>query len=81
MLKNATTEKMLALRLPALAEALQSQLGRPEFAELSPATSECIRSKARFARTSEREGVCRSPAIHRAPLLRIDGEIWQELPA
>ena len=34
MLKNATTEKMLALRLPAMAEAFQTQLGRPEYAEL-----------------------------------------------
>lgn len=34
MLTNATVEKMTALRLPALAEAFQAQLTRPEFAEL-----------------------------------------------
>jgi len=34
MLTNVTVEKMTALRLPALAEAFQAQLTRPEFAEL-----------------------------------------------
>ncbi len=34
MLKNPTTDKMLALRLPVFAEAFQAQLGRPEFADL-----------------------------------------------
>lgn len=34
MLTNPTIDKMLALRLPALAEAFQAQLGRPEFAGL-----------------------------------------------
>jgi DNA replication protein DnaC len=35
MLAHATVDKLTALRLPALAEALQRQLGNPEFAELS----------------------------------------------
>jgi DNA replication protein DnaC len=35
MLAHATVDKLSALRLPALAEALQRQLGNPEFAELS----------------------------------------------
>lgn len=35
MLAYATIDKLTALRLPALAEALQRQLGNPEFAELS----------------------------------------------
>lgn len=34
MLTNATIEKMHALKLTALAEAFQAQLGRPEFSEL-----------------------------------------------
>ncbi len=34
MLSNATVEKMLALRLPVLAEAFQDQLRRAELAEL-----------------------------------------------
>jgi len=34
MLKNPTTDKMLALRLPVFAEAFHSQLSRPEFADL-----------------------------------------------
>lgn len=34
MLSNATVEKMLALRLPALAEAFQDQLRRPDLAGL-----------------------------------------------
>mgnify|MGYP000930819584 FL=1 len=34
MLSNATVEKMLALRLPALAEAFQEQLRRPDLAAL-----------------------------------------------
>lgn len=34
MLSNATVEKMLSLRLPALAEAFQDQLRRPELAGL-----------------------------------------------
>src|SRR5207244_2918156 len=35
MLAHATVDKLTALRLPALAEALHRQLGNPEFAELS----------------------------------------------
>jgi DNA replication protein DnaC len=35
MLAHATIDKLTALRLPALAAALQHQLGRPDFAELS----------------------------------------------
>lgn len=35
MLAHATVDKLTALRLPALADALQRQLGNPEFAELS----------------------------------------------
>ena len=35
MLAHATVDKLSALRLPALAEAFQRQLGNPEFAELS----------------------------------------------
>jgi DNA replication protein DnaC len=35
MLTSATVDKMLALKLSALAEAFQSQLARPEFCELS----------------------------------------------
>lgn len=35
MLAHATVDKLTALRLPALAEALQRQLGNPEFTELS----------------------------------------------
>jgi len=35
MLAHATVDKLTALRLPALAEALQRQLGNPEFAALS----------------------------------------------
>lgn len=34
MLTNATIEKMHALKLTALAEAFQAQMGRPEFSEL-----------------------------------------------
>jgi DNA replication protein DnaC len=34
VLNNPTAEKMLTLRLPAMAEAFQAQLGRPEFAGL-----------------------------------------------
>jgi DNA replication protein DnaC len=35
MLAHATVDKLSALRLPALAEAFQRQLGAPEFADLS----------------------------------------------
>lgn len=35
MLAHATVDKLSALRLPAFAEALQRQLGNPEFADLS----------------------------------------------
>ena len=35
MLAHATIDKLSALRLPAMAEALQQQLGNPEFAELA----------------------------------------------
>jgi DNA replication protein DnaC len=35
MLAHATVDKLSALRLPALAEAFQRQLGNPEFTELS----------------------------------------------
>lgn len=35
MLAHATVDKLTALRLPALAEAFQRQLGKPEFADLS----------------------------------------------
>ncbi len=35
MLAHATVDKLTALRLPAIAEAFQHQLGRPDFAELS----------------------------------------------
>ena len=35
MLAHATVDKLSALRLPAFAEALQRQLGHPEFADLS----------------------------------------------
>jgi DNA replication protein DnaC len=35
MLAHATVDKLSALRLPAFAEALQRQLGNPEFAEVS----------------------------------------------
>jgi DNA replication protein DnaC len=35
MLAHATIDKLSALRLPAFAEALQRQLGNPEFADLS----------------------------------------------
>jgi DNA replication protein DnaC len=35
MLAHATIDKLSALRLPALAEAFQRQLGAPEFADLS----------------------------------------------
>ena len=35
MLAHATLDKLSALRLPALAEALQRQLGNPEFTDLS----------------------------------------------
>jgi len=35
MLAHATVDKLTALRLPAIAEAFQHQLGQPDFAELS----------------------------------------------
>jgi DNA replication protein DnaC len=35
MLAHATVDKLSALRLPAMAEAFQRQLGNPEFAELA----------------------------------------------
>jgi DNA replication protein DnaC len=35
MLAHATLDKLSALRLPALADAFQRQLGNPEFSELS----------------------------------------------
>ena len=35
MLAHATIDKLIALRLPAMAEGCQRQLGAPEFAELS----------------------------------------------
>ena len=35
MLTHPTVDKLMALRLPAFAEALQRQLGNPEFADLS----------------------------------------------
>ena len=82
MLTNATVEKMHSLRLAALAEAFQSQLTRPEFADLDFAERVGMLVDAEWTAREERSQKrrLRSAALrHQACLEDIDWTLQRGL--
>lgn len=78
MLKNATVDKMLALRLAALADAFQAQLSRPEFAELDFAERVGLLIDAEWTAREQRTQTSRLKAArlrHEACLEDIDWSV------